>query len=367
MDEKMREFAEDEQISQLLRGLDDNIEVPLDAAAAWRKAVRHEARKMKWLGRTRWAVELAAAIALVIGATFAWRSLSTSPVQSADTSLSYQRAASTRYTFYTSDSFSEAKAGGAVLVGNDGEEDAREETVDRGSDDAVMLFSTAAAKDVLTDAFNETVETEEGAAEARIRIANVGIASADPSKDFEKLSTIVSETPSAYFEEKVLSEEQYSGKIRVRNEQLDQMLILLTKELNCSVKLDEHSVNYLTQDLSVEIDNAYGEVDRLQLELGKTRDDDEISKLKTQLQAVLDEIAQNEQKIESSQYDLEYATVFYTMNDHASSGIAVAASQSTGFTGFLKDMTKALVILLPTAALSVLITLHIQKRKKQRV
>ena len=39
MSEKINQIPDDEQLSRLLKGLDDEIEVPFDAAMAWRTAV----------------------------------------------------------------------------------------------------------------------------------------------------------------------------------------------------------------------------------------------------------------------------------------------------------------------------------------
>ena len=363
MEKNMREFVEDEQIAQLLKGLDDDITVPLDAAAAWRKAVRHEARKMKWLGRTRWAVEIAAAVALLIGATVAWRSLSVTP----STGAAVQNEGATRYVFYTSDSFAETQAAGAILVGNDGSEEAIEESLDRGSAARKALFSSVATDEVLFAAASPNEETAENEADARVRIADVKVNSANPSGDLETLTTIVNDTPSAYFEEKLLGETTVSGKIRVRNAQLDDMLKSISASMKCSVRLDEHAPAYAAEDLSAKIDTAYGEVDCLQAKIAQSDNADEISALKLQLQSAFDEIETYEQMVEASRYDLEYATVYYTIDDLSAQSVTAAGSQSAGIGGFLKDMLKVLTILIPTVVLSVLVTLHVQKRRKQKI
>lgn len=65
--------AQDVQAAKLMRkairNMDDNIDVPLKARAAWRNAVREEARKRKTRSVLRIVYGVAAALVLVVGAT----------------------------------------------------------------------------------------------------------------------------------------------------------------------------------------------------------------------------------------------------------------------------------------------------------
>lgn len=58
-------------LRDVLGDMDDDIAVPLEAQAAWRNAVRQEAKKRNMKKWTRWAYAAAAALVLVVGCTAA--------------------------------------------------------------------------------------------------------------------------------------------------------------------------------------------------------------------------------------------------------------------------------------------------------
>ena len=61
------------QLVQMLRGLDDEIVVPLDVQAGWRRAVRKEISAKKRKNWYRVLGTVAAALVVMIGSTFALR------------------------------------------------------------------------------------------------------------------------------------------------------------------------------------------------------------------------------------------------------------------------------------------------------
>ncbi|MBQ4227198.1 MAG: hypothetical protein II697_03270, partial [Clostridia bacterium] len=65
----MKQQFTDQQISDMLRGMDEFVSVPRDVTRAWQSAVRRESKSHKLRRRVTWAIELAAAFLLVIGLT----------------------------------------------------------------------------------------------------------------------------------------------------------------------------------------------------------------------------------------------------------------------------------------------------------
>lgn len=64
-----RELAAAELLRDALGHMDDDLTVPLEAQAAWRRAVRREAGKGRRRGALRWAYAAAAVLVLAIGCT----------------------------------------------------------------------------------------------------------------------------------------------------------------------------------------------------------------------------------------------------------------------------------------------------------
>ena len=66
-----QEFDAARLLRDVLGDMDEEIAVPLEAQAAWRKAVRQEAKRVAVKKWTRWAYAAAAALVLVVGCTVA--------------------------------------------------------------------------------------------------------------------------------------------------------------------------------------------------------------------------------------------------------------------------------------------------------
>ena len=68
-----QEFKAATLLKDVLSDMDEEVAVPLEAQAAWRNAVRQEAKKRSMRKLTRWVAAAAAALVLVVGCTFALR------------------------------------------------------------------------------------------------------------------------------------------------------------------------------------------------------------------------------------------------------------------------------------------------------
>lgn len=65
-----REMREAEMLRDMMKDMDDEIVVPLQAQAAWRNAVRAESKKLRMKRLVRFGYAAAAALALVVGVSF---------------------------------------------------------------------------------------------------------------------------------------------------------------------------------------------------------------------------------------------------------------------------------------------------------
>ncbi len=199
-----------------------------------------------------------------------------------------------------------------------------------------------------------------------MHFASMALTVTDVSKAQSKLDEIVEGISTAYFEYYITEDEQASGTIRVLNTQLDELLGNVKSQFHCTVVHEVRNVINDTHDLTEKINAAYLTVDSLQTAISKSSDTKEINLLNAQLQQVLDEIYGYESSVEKSRYDLEYATVYYSIAEEKAEIYAASASASSSTSGFALDMLKVLAIILPTAVLSAFVTLHTFKRKKQQ-
>ncbi|MEF9895033.1 MAG: DUF4349 domain-containing protein [Clostridia bacterium] len=109
--------------------LDEGLTIPLDAQAAWRKAVREEsthqqAPKRRGHGFTRALGAVAAAAVLLVGGTFAYRMSGVSPIKQPAGLASYKSAPSAvrSYDFNSNEDAARSRAGAMPIVSEaDGE------------------------------------------------------------------------------------------------------------------------------------------------------------------------------------------------------------------------------------------------------
>ena len=379
MKEKQTVLLTDEQISALLRGLDDSLEVPLDVSVAWKKAVKQEARRQRWFGHMRWTAEIAAAVVLILGTAFLWQNLNANAftVDSQAANSALYSDITNDYVFYKAQTPQEET--GALLF-SDGADNLMDGLV---AGTAMGLLDTGSAMDDALDAgaaiergfvaaqgsVKEEVEkeVEETAYDEFMHIASINISEPDISAAQIALDTIVKNIAGCYYEETVWGENFSSGKIRVPNARLDELLGSIKSHFHCTVKHEIHNVGQDYHDLAAKIDAAYNTIDELLRLRSLSTNTDEIAQINTRLQLLYDEIDEYEHCVERSRFDLEYATVYYNIDARASVQYAGSISEKTGGDrSFFKYMLTVSAFLLPTAALSVCITLHAIKHKSKR-
>ena len=364
MKDTIKNLQDEERIAALLKGLDDDLTVPLNVSASWRKAVRKASRRQRLLGRTRWIVEIAAAVALIVGATSAWRNLGTTvsgPAESADIGVQ-QASIASDYVFYRANTPSQVA--GALLF-SDGADD----VFDDLEMDTYHMDLTASVENIETAAA-KTVEAETEGAEIEdvfTHIADISITDVDPAATEQKLREIVEKVPGAYFEQIVSGDTSSNGKIRVPNAQLDELLAGIKSQFHCSVRRELRNVSRDYLDLTAKIETAYNTIDELQILKAQSASAEETAQLNSRLQLLYDEIDGYERNIEQSKLDLEYATVYYQIDTQAiAEATATAAVKAGTQNSFALDMLTVLAILLPTALLSCLITLHVVKSRYRK-
>ena len=69
------ELREAEMLRDIMKDMDDGVAVPLPAQAAWRNAVKQEARKLKLRRAMKYAYAAAAALVVVVGSTVAFNAV----------------------------------------------------------------------------------------------------------------------------------------------------------------------------------------------------------------------------------------------------------------------------------------------------
>ena len=327
MEKRNMGLPDDEQIADLLKGLDDDLNMPFDVSVAWRKAVKAEARKRKWMGSMRWAAEIAAVLVVIVGATFMWRSLGV--VKQTQSNIIGKPTG--EYAFYTlsADLDFRVYAMDGVEEFLDGRSAVVEESILTTGSDFDDLLLTASKDDSDTEMCELKTEKQ------LVQFANVEVNSKDIGKDTEKLSGIVRDFDGAKF-----SENEF-GAIRVKNEKLGEFLSILKDKFDCSVTVENKDISERMHDLSEEYSKACEEED-------------------------WEKVKEYDRKIKQSSEDLDYATVYFSIRSEREI-TAIAAASNGSFGGFLKDMAIISVIILPAMALGAYVALRIQKRRKLNV
>ena len=305
----------------------------------------------------RWCTELAAAIAVIICATFAFRGLSAYNAQPNEAAEAVITSAAGDFVFYKA---STADSGGAVLFASD------------SSADDEILSDTSYWLDAATGETDELslASMKQAPANDLAHFASVEAKSSNVNAAIDTIRALVGNYADAYIEsENLTSSISAGGVIRVKNDHLDAFMDDINKAFpSAEITVETVDVNTIHRDVSKQIDDAYALVDELNLKLYSAKDDNEVAALKTQIENAYDVIYEYENAVRLSQKDIEYATVRYIITDSAK---ALAAAEtmhfSGGFGGFMSDVLKVMLIILPTALITAIITLHVSSAKKRKV
>ena len=359
----MKQQFTDQQISDMLRGMDEFVSVPRDVTRAWQSAVRRESKSHKLRRRVTWAIELAAAFLLVIGLTAFTRGFT-----ALESSRPNASEAGVKYMYLAS---SETPA----LLGSDNSASGLLQ-----EDDGLLLTQTTGAAQAAqgeashlpsANPASDTseTETEESAfdGDQPIRYAQAAIRTGDTAQAGQMLRTVLGGFDASIAEEssRVTSGvSSVSGVIRVSSFQLDSLIEALK---NCfdDIDLSVRSIDpaEVSQSVHERTEAAYAAIDHLNA-LMDTADPEQMHQLYAQINQLYDDIDSYRADAQASMAGDGWSAVFYTIRAQEKSVLAL------GFTGgagsFALDAAKTLALLLPVIALTALITWQLS-RKRNRV
>ncbi|MCR4576299.1 MAG: DUF4349 domain-containing protein [Clostridiales bacterium] len=348
---KYNDIMDDESLSGILRGLDDSVTVPENAASEWRAGVKKRMRFDKRLNSLRWAGEIAAVI-LVIVCVLA------SPLGSmfgANTGSENDQTRQVKYAYSDINlmasglSFIESDSGVLAAGKKTVEtEEAQTDAFDTAGDEPLILFSKSDPNAYAIGGDNMVVS-----AKVSFYTKNV-----DDSKD--KLKLIASSYDT------ILEDEVYenkdgkstvSGKLRVRKDEAQEFLGALRAEFaKAEITVESHDFDSSYVDASSRIYDLEDLIASLKNRVDMA-EQDEIELLRRQLTDARNELESIKAEADEYLLDKEYMTVTYSFTN-------VRPSVLLGSTG--RTVIYGAGLILVTIALTVLITLHISAAFRKR-
>ncbi|MBQ4451103.1 MAG: DUF4349 domain-containing protein [Clostridia bacterium] len=360
----------DEKISELLKGLDDDIQVPLDVSAAWRRAVRKEAASIRFLPRLRRWGEMAAAIVLMVGLTFLWRGAlkpqahgdQAGPAQSEKYIYILQEEGAAM-TLLASDS--------SLAETSDTDDTDIEETLTRSTADEDVLPKEESA-DVKMMLAAKADTGAYGLSPEIVKYAYADLSVKDPGETHSQMHALV-KNYDAYIESEEYAQDDdssISGRIRVRADQFEEMADALKNRFKgIELNVFEEDISTLYRDGSERLEAAYRAIEELTRRL-ETVPEAEIAALYDQINRMYDDIDLFRGEQNAYLADTQYSTVFYTIRQRAALGSFAAffrPSETGGLAGFALDFVKVALVLLPVIALTAYIAIrhaNMAQRKK---
>lgn len=348
---KYNDIMDDESLTSVLRGLDDTVTVPENAASEWRAGVKKRMRFDKRLNKLRWAGEIAAVILVVV-------SVIASPlgsIFSANTDSENNQAKQVKYAY--SDiklmasglSFIESD-GGVLAAGKEPieTEEAQIDMFDTAEEEPLVLFSKSEPNAFDIGGDNMVVSAK----------VSFYTKSVDDSKDKFKL---IASSYDTIFEDEVYENKNgkntVSGKLRVRKDEAQEFLDAVRSEFGkAEITVESRDFDSSYVDASSRIYDLEDLIASL-----KTRVDmaeqDEIKQLRRQLTDARDELESIKAEADEYLLDKEYMTVTYNFTN-------VRPGTLLGSTG--SAIIYGVGLMLVTIALTVLITLHISAACRKR-
>lgn len=315
----------DEMLSELLKGLDDGIEVPEEVTESWTAAVRHESRIIKLDRFTRSFGSLAAAIAVIIGATLLLRNNNVLPKEKPIAPAAVYSVAAQDYP---------------VALAADGESDefvftnrSAEQVTETGIDGKDLLISAECGFEA------------ESAQAAELAVNN-------------SLSGI-----DGYIYCSTVSKSEAVFELRVLNDNLDALI----SALKASTKNFTVTINRIPADEGIysaqeRLDAAYMTLSVLKSEM-ELADSETALKLNAQISELCDEIDSLERLINTYRNDLSYARVSIKA-EIGGFGQKLLTSIGNFWSGFGSDFTITTIITLPILAIIAACVFVIRKKAK---
>ena len=396
------------QLVQMLRGLDDEIVVPLDVQAGWRRAVRKEISAKKRKNWYRVLGTVAAALVVMIGSTFAMRgtdmvafSNELSPNEtSGNTYVAAGAPVGRRIAAKQGDRakvmlVSAADAGAPVVFGTDGEEQQKKVSDVVLEDEGAMgSRQTATASDanpaeplVMSSMPATPEEAPKPTAPLLVYGANREAETENFDQERETLKALVSEYD-GYFASDLLTQSDgarcLTSEIRVPAERLDEFVTALD-DVGTTLSLEStaNDVAAYYYDADARLGTQQAIVARLN-QLIPEAQGDELQALNDQLEEAYAAIDELQKLLNRYDSDISYATVRMTLweksqfapeptkeptlGERSRSGF----QQSLHAVGkFFRDMVVSLAVIAPVAGILIVVGIvvgviiyTIRKKKK---
>lgn len=343
MNEENKVLTE-EELLELLKGIDDDIQVPLDAASAWRTAVRREAGKQKLITVSKRVSAAAAAVFVLLGVTLVLRSHG---IFSTNNQIENNVSDSSVRLYYTAEAneMPIMTLKGLTVV----DSDSSISTEDRAE---------------ISGAAEEAAEEENVIytyAAASMSVNNAKAAS-------KEITALACDMGGYIAGEKMFS---YEGRKSVQltacipTEQLSEFGTQLTGMYpGSSFEINRQDATRLYTDASARIDSLRLMADRIN-SLIETADGNEISALYDQLNSVYDEIDELCVSVDSYGRDKNFSDVTITINEEENNGFGekLQNALSNLKDSFFSDAAVTACILMPVVAIIAIIIMSRKKKK----
>lgn len=360
-----KEISE-EQLTALLSELDKDIEVPFDAAAAWRVAVRKEAAKKHSRTRINRIASAAAAVLLVIGLTIVFREsgiIGSNPVSDKNSFSLYKADINENAGISLFDTDSSFESGEYAAEGACVEETPMAVPEVKASFNmptlGFALESSAKSEAVETEA----AETEEKEFEA---YASLDIETAKINETVSFIRNTAGEY-AGYVREETITSENADISVLVPEEAFDEFIAAVSDEYdNCIVNRYNKPVSELYIDATNRLESARNLAERLN-ELTETAEANEIDDLYANLNAVYDDIEGIEEEINRCEELQGYSVVEISVRSSTKLSKTFVNFYTRLFS-FGKDAIISLCLILPAVILTAAVCFVIagKKRKQQK-
>ena len=360
-----REISE-EQLTALLSELDKDIEVPFDAAAAWRVAVRKEAAKKHSWTRINRRASAAAAVLLVIGLTIVFREsgiIGSNPVSDRNSFSLYKAEINENAGISLFDTDSSFESGEYAA------EDACAEETPMAVPEVKASFNMPTLGFALqSSAKSEAIETEAAETETEEKefeaYASLDIETAKINETVSFIRNTAGEY-AGYVREETITSENADISVLVPEEAFDEFITAVSNEYdNCIVNRYNKPVSELYIDATNRLESARNLAERLN-ELTETAEANEIDDLYANLNAVYDDIESIEEEINRCEEMQGYSVVEISLRSSTKLSKTFVDFYTRLFS-FGKDAIISLCVILPAVILTAAVCFVIAGRKRKQ-
>lgn len=345
MNDMKREMTE-EQLLELLNGIDDDIKVPLDVSAAWRNAVRKEEKKRKLVTFSKRISAAAAAIVVLLGMTAIMRNQGVFMKNGVMDSV---EAEDRSVRLYYTAAGSEVKDENAYLV---------------VASDSSMEEEIPVTEETLMDAGEYGMSNDESVI---YTYAASVIESGNAQKTAKEVTTEVNKAGGYIASEQMRSDK--GGKTVVLNACIPEEKLsefgntIMSNFPGSSFEINRQDATRLYTDATKRIESLRLMAERLN-SLIETAQAEEIPDLYDQLNRIYDEIDELCVSVDSYGRESIYADTEIVIREANEAGFGEKLKNAFGNLGdgFFTDAVVTACILLPVIAVAVIIVLILRKK-----